>query len=175
MAITPGDILKFWFEECEQKHWWVKSSEFDAAVRDRFGGMVEDAAAGKLDHWAESAEGNRALIILLDQFTRNIYRGSAKAFEADEKARAIARSAIALGLDKGLNNHEKNFMYLPLEHSESREHQQFSVKYFTALRDEAPKGYTDEAEATLKYALDHKVIVELIKSVLSAAFGLFRD
>lgn len=144
------EILRFWFVECEQKQWWVKDPEFDSAVRERFGDLVVEAAAGKLDHWAESAEGARALIILLDQFTRNIYRGSAKAFEADEKARTIARSAIARGFDKGLNSHERNFMYLPLEHSEDLSDQEECCRLVGAIGSE---GY-------LKFAQSHKAIIE---------------
>ena len=155
MQITPEDILKFWFEECEQKHWWVKDPAFDAMVRDRFGALVEQAASGKLDHWLETADGSRALIILLDQFTRNIFRGSAKVFEADEKARAIARHALENGFDDGLNRHEKNFLYLPFEHSEDLGDQEESCRLIAAAGSE---GY-------LKFAHAHKDII--------AKFGRF--
>lgn len=150
-----NEILTFWFVECEQKSWWVKDPAFDAIVRGRFGALVEEAASDKLDHWAGSAEGARALIILLDQFTRNIYRGTAKAFVADEKAREIARNAIASGFDEGLNRHERNFMYLPLEHSEDLKDQEDCCRLIASIGSE---GY-------LKFARSHRDII--------ARFGRF--
>ena len=155
MKMKPNDILHFWFVECEEKHWWIKDRAFDADIRERFEDLVKQAAAGKLDHWAEAADGARALIILLDQFTRNIYRNSPQAFELDEKARGIVKTAIAKGFDRGLSRDEKNFMYLPLEHSENIEDQDECCRLISKI---GSQGY-------LKFAQDHRDII--------ARFGRF--
>jgi len=149
MTETPQDILKFWFEECEEKSWWVKDPKFDAMLRDRFGALVEQAAAGDLDNWAETAEGARAFIILLDQFTRSIYRDSPKAFDADDKARAMARRAIAKGFDKGLDMHQRVFMYMPFEHSEDIADQDESCRLIGEIG----------SENYLKFAHAHRDII----------------
>ncbi len=149
------EIHEFWFVEAGPNQWWKKDAAFDEVVRQRFGTLVEDAAAGALDSWAASSRGALALILLLDQFPRNIYRNSAKAFGGDEKARKIARDAIAKGFDAGLNRHEKNFMYLPLEHSEDLADQEECCRLIAAIGSE---GY-------LKFARSHRDII--------ARFGRF--
>ena len=143
-------ILSFWFEECSEKQWFGKDPEFDAALRERFGELVGAAAAGELEHWCETQDGTLAYILLLDQFTRNIHRGSGKAFAADAKARAAAKKALDSGLDAGLDDSRKTFLYLPLEHSEDLADQERCVALFEAMGD---------AEKT-DYAVRHRDIIK---------------
>jgi len=143
-------ILGFWFEECTDKERFGKDPAFDAEIRRRFGALVEAAMEGGLTDWCDSPEGTLAYIILLDQFTRNIFRNSPKAFAADHLARAAAVRAIDAGLDAGLENERRVFLYLPLEHSENLEDQERSVALFKALGD---------AEKT-DYAVRHRDIIQ---------------
>lgn len=113
-------VLSFWFHGPEKrKAWFEKDPAFDAAIRDRFLPLYESAAAGALARWRDSPGDCLALIIALDQFPRNMFRGSARAFAADGLARESANHAIALGFDQAMLPVERQFLYLPLEHSES--------------------------------------------------------
>ncbi len=134
-------ILSFWFEETSEKQWFEKDPEFDQTIRERFGDLVESAMDGELEHWCASADGTLAYILLLDQFTRNIHRGSAKAFAADAKARDATKRALAAGYDAMLDENRKVFLYLPLEHSENLEDQDQSVALFEALGDAQKTDY----------------------------------
>lgn len=114
----PQEVLDFWFDpEVVQKH-WVKDAAFDATIRERFGATHDAAAAGRLDHWRGTAAGCLALVIVLDQFSRNMFRDSPKAFACDPQALRIALDAIAGGLDLELPEDRRVFFYLPLEHAE---------------------------------------------------------
>ena len=110
-------IHSFWFEECSEKQWFEKDPELDRQIRERFGALVEAASRGKLEDWLDTPRGALAYILLLDQFTRNIHRGSSQAFAADAKARAAAIKALVDGYDRDLPDREKAFLYLPFEHS----------------------------------------------------------
>lgn len=113
-------VLSFWFRGPEQrKAWFEKDAGFDAEIRDRFLPLYEEAASGTLDRWRESPGDCLALVVALDQFPRNMFRGSARAFAADPLALATAKHAIALGFDRTMLPVERQFLYLPLEHSES--------------------------------------------------------
>ena len=124
----PQDILDFWFDPETVKKHWAKDAAFDATIRDRFGKVHEAAASGRLDHWRATAEGSLALLIVLDQFSRNMFRDSPKAFACDAQARQIAIDAIARGLDLKLPEDRRAFFYLPLEHSEDLAHQDRCVE-----------------------------------------------
>lgn len=122
------DVLAFWFGEPaatteelgrKMKRWYMGGPELDAEIRQRFGALVEQALAGELDHWAETIEGRLALILLLDQFTRSIYRNDRKTYAGDAKAQALAVEALDRGLDKQLPVEQRNFMLMPLAHAES--------------------------------------------------------
>jgi uncharacterized protein (DUF924 family) len=115
-AAGPQDVLAFWRAAGPDK-WFAKDAAFDAAIRARFLATYEAAAAGTLA-WDDSAEGALALLIVLDQFPRNMFRGSARAFAADPLAREIATRAIARGFDSQVVVAERGFFYLPFEHSE---------------------------------------------------------
>jgi len=114
--ISPAEIVAFW-RDAGPKKWFKKDAAFDAEIARRFMPAYEAAAAGALSEWEATAEGALALLLLLDQFSRNMFRGSPRAFAADPLARAIADRAIARGFDLELPA-ERGFFYLPFEHSE---------------------------------------------------------
>jgi len=115
-----AEVLSFWFRGPEKrKAWFEKDSAFDASIRDRFLPLYEAAAGGGLAPWRRSPGDCLALVVVLDQFPRNMFRGSARAFATDPLARDSANHAIALGFDKAMLPVERQFLYLPLEHSES--------------------------------------------------------
>jgi uncharacterized protein (DUF924 family) len=153
---TIQRVLDFWFgpnraEVLEfQEHWFKSTPEFDAQIADGFAEDYERASAGSLDDLAETPEGALALIILLDQFPRNLFRGTAKAFEADEKARAVARRALDAGHDERLRPQARMFLYLPFEHSEDLADQDLAVVLFEKL----------ENADWLDYAIRHRDIVK---------------
>jgi uncharacterized protein (DUF924 family) len=115
--IEPRDVLDFWFAAGEEK-WFEKSDAFDAEIIERFKRHHEAAREGAYDDWQETGDGCLALIILLDQFSRNMYRGSAESFAADAKALAIAASVVEKGIDMELPQNVRVWIYLPYEHSE---------------------------------------------------------
>ena len=112
------EVLKFWFGR-DRKHWFEKNPGFDEEIRQRFLGPYEFGAAGRLETWKQAPESCLALVLLLDQFPRNMFRDSAKAFAADPLARAATRVILDNGWDKAMTPDERLFVYLPLEHSES--------------------------------------------------------
>ena len=117
--MTPDEVLDFWFAGdpvARRKVWFESLPEFDAACS-HFADALRDARAGALDGWTATPRGTLALIILLDQFSRNLHRSSPEAFAADAKALEIARSAVAQGFDQALGPLERMFVYLPFEHS----------------------------------------------------------
>ena len=150
------DILTFWFGDAEpekqgdyREAWFKKNPDFDAEIERRFGALVEAAAAGAHDSWGDTAAGSLALCILLDQFPRNLRRGSAEAFANDAKARAIAARAIDLGHDMTLSPVKRAFLYLPFEHGETLQDQARSVELFRALGN----------ELQYRYALEHYYVI----------------
>jgi uncharacterized protein (DUF924 family) len=153
-------ILAFWFAEgrnTPRKAWFVTDAEFDAAIRDRFGALLNPAREGALDGWAERPAGALALLVLLDQFPRNLHRGSPQAFGSDAHARAMARQAVlARGLDRALTPTERVFLYLPFEHSEAMADQDLSVTLFEGLRDSAPHRAPGGA---IDYAWRHHAVI----------------
>jgi uncharacterized protein (DUF924 family) len=126
MSVAPGwveDVIHFWFEELGETRWFAKSREIDAQIRDRFQKLHEQLV-GERDVGVSEPRAFLAAIIVLDQFSRNLFRGDARAFSADPIARKLSRAAIAQGFDtKMRNREEKYFLYLPFEHSEDREDQ----------------------------------------------------
>jgi uncharacterized protein (DUF924 family) len=158
---TPYEIFDFWFgRESEEGYgefreaWFTKDPEFDREIRDRFEAAYEAAAAGKLDHWKDEARSCLALIILLDQFPRNMFRGDPKTYAADDKAREAARYAVEQAYDRELPPYGRLFVYLPFEHSEDLEDQRFSVELFRRLAAEMG------SEDLLSYAVRHQEIIE---------------
>jgi len=128
-------VLHFWFGE-HPKDWFVKNTAFDAEIRKRFLALHEQAAAGRLAHWADGARGCLARIILLDQFPRNMFRGEARAFATDARARVAARAVLERGWDRQMSRSEQLFAYLPFEHSEALEDQDLSVELMKDFEEE---------------------------------------
>jgi uncharacterized protein (DUF924 family) len=151
---TPTTIVSFWRDAGYDK-WYKKDETFDAEIRDRFLDTHEQAANGKLSDWETSAEGALALLILLDQFPRNMFRNSSRMFASDPLAREVATRAIARGFDQATDVVMRQFFYLPFEHSEVLADQERSIELFTA---------TGDANA-LHWAKDHYDII--------ARFGRF--
>jgi uncharacterized protein (DUF924 family) len=158
MPATVEDITRFW-REAGPKAWFAKDDAFDEAIRRNYEPAHHAAARGEYDAWIETPEGALALLLLLDQFPRNLYRGSAHAFATDPKARRLAREAIAREHDLALEAGLRPFFYLPFEHSEDLADQDESIRLTTRLRDD-----TGDAD-TLKWAAIHRDII--------ARFGRF--
>lgn len=164
-------IHQFWFglldpagfaAPAQNRLWFGASAEVDAAMAERFGGLVSRALAGELDHWARGDEGLVALVLLLDQFTRNIFRGTPRAFAGDDRALALARQAVAGNRHRGLPAIHRVFLYLPLEHCEDLAVQDECVRLFAELA-----GATGAASVQdfARYAVAHRDVI--------ARFGRF--
>ena len=115
----PEDILEFWLDECGPDRWYEQDAALDQTIRDRFEDTWSAACEGRFALWLTYPSGSLAYIILMDQFPRNMFRGSAKAFASDQAARAAAKSAIERGWDLKIDPPARQFFYLPLMHSES--------------------------------------------------------
>jgi uncharacterized protein (DUF924 family) len=129
------DILDFWFGDRTgaRGEWFRKDSAFDAAIRARFGAAVDAALGGAFAEWASTAHGALALVLVLDQFTRNIFRDTARMFAGDARALAVATAAVTRGEDRALSPHERWFLYMPFEHAEDAAAQARSLALFAAL------------------------------------------
>jgi uncharacterized protein (DUF924 family) len=139
-----SEVLHFWFEELGRVAWFAGDPETDAACRDRFAHLIDEINARPFEETVATPEQALASVIVLDQFTRNIYRGTPRAFAYDELARSIARLAIALHLDQRLPPERRVFLYMPFEHSEALADQLRAVELISALGDDE---YTRYAEA----------------------------
>ena len=153
MSLPPdaelvADVVGFW-DAAGPQRWFRKDEAFDEAFRQRFGPLHERAAQGELDPWGRTADGALALLILLDQFPRNAFRGCARMYATDPQARRIARQAIAAGLDLQVPERLRNFMYLPLMHSEDAGDHALCVRKTEALGGDAHR-----------FAQHHATIVE---------------
>ena len=131
--LEQEDILNFWFAECTPEQWFKKDSDFDKMLEARFAGTVERALAGKLDSWADSDSGCLALILLLDQFTRNIFRDTPRAFAGDEKALELSFRCNENGCLANADIHWCHFMLMPMMHSEDIAVQDVSLPLFKKL------------------------------------------
>lgn len=165
---TPDAILDFWFPADQTRAnqlWWGKQPELDAEIRERFGPTVHAARAGHLDAWAERARGRLALIITLDQFSRNIHRNDPEAFAGDVRARALTHEGLVRGHDRELRPIERVFFYLPLEHSEFLVDQESCVELMRRLADEVEPAQREMFAGFVDYAIKHRDII--------ARFGRF--
>jgi len=162
-ATLTRAVLEFWFQPAGgyRPEWFRKDEAFDAAILQRFGGAVESALVG--DGPVEATDTDLlARIVVLDQFTRNIFRGTPRAFAGDAQALAIATALVGAGRDKNLTPWQRWFAYLPFEHSEAMVEQERSVALFTAL---AREMQVDAFDSALDYALRHREVI--------ARFGRF--
>ena len=162
MAPEAQAVLDFWFGAADtpehgmqRPEWFRKDPAFDALIASRFGALVESAIVGGVDGWAAEAESALARVLLLDQFTRNIFRGTPRAFDGDAQALAAARSMVAAQQDAALLPVQRSFVYLPFEHAEDLLAQDEAVRLFRQLEADAPK-----LTGLLDYALRHHEIVE---------------
>lgn len=134
MVASAAEIVSFWLNAGPDR-WFTKDAAFDEQIRERFLDTYETAAAGKLAGWEQSAQGALALLVLLDQLPRNMFRGDARAFATDPLARAIAAGAIIRGFDSQVAKELRGFFYLPFEHSEDVADQERSVAFHKAIDD----------------------------------------
>ena len=166
---TPDTLHAFWFGTSAQDAeviasqsalWWQKQPAVDAHIRHRFAPLVERAATGELDNWLDELRGRLALILLTDQFPRNIWRDQAAAFAFDVLALRWAKEALALGLDTRARAIERVFLYLPLEHSENLADQQHAVRLFEALAASVSTELRPAFDGFLDYARRHLEIID---------------
>lgn len=137
-----------------RKVWFVKNPAFDQDIHSRFQLVYEQAVAGAFDDWQATAEGCLALVLLFDQFPRNMFRGTPQAFATDDRALAIAQKALTQGFDQALPVVQRWFLYMPFEHSENLEHQRRAVELFDPLRN------NPDAAGTYSYAVKHLAVIE---------------
>ena len=144
------EIIDFWFHEIEPAKWWVKDHDFDQLIRDKFLSTYNRAKVCELYSWRATAKGRLAEVIILDQFPRNMFRGTVSSFATDSLALTLSQEAVSVGADVDLNAAEKSFLYMPFMHSESLEIHQQAVKLFEKCGN----------ESNLKFELKHKEIIE---------------
>jgi len=144
------DILHFWFEEIEPKQIWIKDPDFDQLIINRFSEVYAKATRCELYEWRKHPEGRLAEIIVLDQFSRNMFRDSAQAFAFDSLALCLAQQAIAVEDDQKIETSRRGFMYLPFMHSESREIHQQALKIYQEFGE----------QGSLEFEIKHKVIID---------------
>ncbi len=138
--ISSDDVVNFWTDEVGVERWYMSTKELDAEITRRFLGAYSEARDGRLDHWQDTPRGSLALLLLLDQFPRNMFRDDARAFATDSKARSVARSAVERGQDIEIEGAERQFFYLPFEHSESLQDQEYGLEKFSAGMPDASLG-----------------------------------
>jgi uncharacterized protein (DUF924 family) len=170
----PTEILEFWFADAlsspaaaaERNAFWFRpSAAVDRLIWERYGDLVVDAAAGRYDDWTATAHGRLALILVLDQFPRNIYRGTAEVFRFDRVAMGLAEAGVKRGHLAGLAVPEQAFMLMPFQHSEDIDEQRAGVKLMQALVAESPEDWRPLAQGYADYAVLHHDII--------AQFGRF--
>lgn len=144
------EIIRFWFEEIKESQWWVKDQDFDRLIFDRYSELHRSAASCELYEWRSTAEGRLAEIIILDQFSRNMYRDAPQAFASDSLALGLAQEAIRAGMDHPLEPIQRSFLYMPLMHSESKKIHEVAVGLYEK----------NGIESNLKFELKHKAIID---------------
>lgn len=161
-------VLNFWFgagsaraiAESQSKLWWSGEPAFDAVIREQFSGLRQQAVDGELEAWLETSRGRLALIILVDQFSRSLFRGQAEAFSFDYLAQEWCLSGLDEGADDELEPIQRVFFYLPLEHSESRVDQVRSVQCFERLQRSAAPADRDLFAVYLDFARQHQAVID---------------
>mmetsp|Transcript_13588 Transcript_13588/g.27608 ORF Transcript_13588/g.27608 Transcript_13588/m.27608 type:complete len:215 (-) Transcript_13588:1080-1724(-) len=147
---SADEVLKFWFEDLSPQQWFIQSDQVDTTIRNKFLDSHNKAAAGELDSWRKDARGSLAEIIILDQFSRNLYRNNSQAFAQDGMALVLAQEAIGKGFEDDLSTEQVQFLYLPFMHSESLVIHERAVELYTALGQ----------EMNLEFEMKHKAIIE---------------
>ena len=162
LPVGAQAVLDFWFgpeasadHGRQRKEWFAKDAAFDAAIRERFGALIEQALRGELDLWASAAPSALARVLALDQFTRNAFRDTARAFAGDAQALAAASAMLGSRQDESLPPFLRTFAYLPFEHAEGIAMQDEAVRLFTRLAAGRP-----ELASMLDYAERHRAVIE---------------
>lgn len=143
-------VLEFWFKEIAPAQWWKKDAALDRQIAQRFGDVHRQAVSCELYHWRATPAGRLAEVLVLDQFSRNMFRGLPQAFAADGQALALAQEAVATGADKMLSATERSFLYMPFMHSESAKIHTIAVELFRS----------NDLPSSLDYELQHKKIID---------------
>jgi uncharacterized protein (DUF924 family) len=168
VTVKPEEILEFWFGNAltspeqvgpRSELWFSQNDEFDSQIQHRFDSLPEQAARGELDAWRGEGSSALALVLVLDQFPRNLYRHSARAFEFDPPAREVALESISRGFDEALHPLQAAFLYLPLEHAEDIGLQERSVQLIEQLTARAPAGLRPRFEQFTTYARRHRDVI----------------
>ena len=149
-AATRDDVLRFWFEESTPRQHFSKDPEFDALIRERFATLHAQAVAGELVDWRPTPQGRLAEIIVLDQFSRNLFRDKPESFAQDDMALTLAQEAVRTGADRELTPQQRVFLYMPYMHSESDAIQAESVRLYGELG----------LQENLRFAEAHKAIID---------------
>lgn len=168
MTVRLLEVLDFWFgnpadstsDDANTSRWFKRDDDFDAHIRQHFGSTVVAARAGELDAWAHTPRGWLALLIVLDQFPRNMYRDSAQAFASDVQAQRLVLDGLVRGDARELQPIERVFCYVPLEHAEDAGLQQRNVELFTALRDRVDEAQGERFSIFLECARRHQMVIE---------------
>lgn len=165
----PNAVLDFWLGECDERglprpevsrRWFAGGAQFDAEVRERFGPTIEAALRGELDPWCETPRGRLALVIVLDQMTRNVFRGSDRAFSGDARARDLVRVALGTDAETSLAPVERYFLYMPLMHAEDPQLQEECVARFRELADADPEPGGGLLSGGVRWAEGHRREIE---------------
>ncbi|MCB9519567.1 MAG: DUF924 domain-containing protein [Myxococcales bacterium] len=166
--MTPDDVLSTWFgptgapdyPQRNDKLWWGKDPAADAALRARFGETLDAAGRGELEPWLETPRGHLAVVILLDQLSRNIHRDTAQMYALDDEAVDLVLRGLEAGVDRALAPRERVFFYMPLMHAESVPLQRKCVRLFRRLADGVPEGERAAYSGNVDFAIRHLEIVE---------------
>jgi uncharacterized protein (DUF924 family) len=164
---APQAVIGYWFgaqtsgfsTAQRRQSWFDADSAADAEIAERFERLIEDAAGGRLDGWLATPPGIVAFVLVCDQFSRQVYRGTVRAYATDTLALEVARRAIEAGQDAALGFDERAFLYMPFQHAESRVDQHTAVGLFAALRDATPPGQRHLTGNFLRHAQQHRDIV----------------
>jgi len=168
ISASPERVLDFWFgdgltlgwpSQDMGKRWFNGGPELDEEIRQTFGKLVEQALAGGLAGWEAQPLGRLALVILLDQFPRHIFRGKGQAFAGDEQAQRLVSDALAQGIDEALPWIGRVFLYMPLTHAENLALQEEGVRRFSALLAAVPEAHRASAQGSLDFAVKHRDII----------------
>ena len=150
MGTTASEVIKFWFEEIEPSQWWVKDEAFDEQIVKRFSAIHKSATRCELYDWRNTAEGRLAEVIILDQFSRNMFRDQAQSFQYDGLALMLAQEAIYAGADKQLNTIQRSVLYLPFMHSESAQIHSVALRLYQE----------NGIQSNLDFEIKHKNIID---------------
>ena len=157
--VSPHSVLEFWFSPDMCKQWFTGGAELDGDIRQRFGTAVALAQAGELIDWESEPPSRLALVILLDQFSRNIFRGKSKAFAGDERAQRLVNRALARNTDLALPWLGRMVFYMPLMHAEDLQLQEEGVRRFRSLAVAAPDDLREDMQSSLRSSEQHRDII----------------